>query len=229
MSTTLHLLLGDKHPHDMPAGCITRDHMLALHKALLHWLLTGSPPPLWRNGCLIDTVSELPYTDSWLHQTHSIASATALQGSRPWLPTRLDTPAPPPRAPSPEPSRQRKKAKRKKEATPPRKPQPLPETHPAPTTHDGDKNHDQSHVTTPPAILNHKTASLFPAQTWSQLAQRGSLALSRQTKRFKSNRADNQATLTQYWPHLVPQSLPIRPACKPILPSQPNNLHSYGW
>ena len=64
MSTTLHLLLGNKLPHDMPAGCITRDHMLALHKALLHWLLTGSPPPLWRDGCLIDTISELPYTDS---------------------------------------------------------------------------------------------------------------------------------------------------------------------
>ena len=35
MSTTLHLLLGDKHPHELPNGCITRKHMLALHKALL--------------------------------------------------------------------------------------------------------------------------------------------------------------------------------------------------
>ena len=44
MSTTLHLLLGDKHPHEMPTSCITRGHMLALHKALLNWLLTGTPP-----------------------------------------------------------------------------------------------------------------------------------------------------------------------------------------
>jgi hypothetical protein len=89
-------------------------------------------------------------------------------------------------------------------------------------------NPNRSQVTTTPAVLNRKPASLLPAQTESQIAQRGSLALSRQTKRIKNNRADNQATLTQYWPHLVPPSLPIRHACRPILPPQPNNLHSYG-
>ena len=47
MSTTLHLLSGDKHPHDMPPHCISGDHMLALHRALLRWLLTGTPPHLF--------------------------------------------------------------------------------------------------------------------------------------------------------------------------------------
>jgi hypothetical protein len=46
MSTIFHLLLGDKHPHDMPPKCITRRHMFALHKALLKWLLIGTPIPL---------------------------------------------------------------------------------------------------------------------------------------------------------------------------------------
>ena len=44
MSTTLHLLLGEKHPHNMPPDCIKRGHMLALHKALLKRLLTGTLP-----------------------------------------------------------------------------------------------------------------------------------------------------------------------------------------
>ncbi len=43
MSTTLHLLLGNKHPHAMPSQFITREHMIALHRALLRWLLTGTP------------------------------------------------------------------------------------------------------------------------------------------------------------------------------------------
>jgi len=45
MSTILHLLLGDKHAHEMPLGCITHGHMLALHEALLKRLLTGTPHP----------------------------------------------------------------------------------------------------------------------------------------------------------------------------------------
>jgi hypothetical protein len=44
MSTTLHLLLGDNHPHAMLSQSITREHMLALHTAMLKWLLTGTPP-----------------------------------------------------------------------------------------------------------------------------------------------------------------------------------------
>jgi hypothetical protein len=45
MSTTLHLLLGDKHSHEMPPTSITRGHMLTLHNALLNWLLIGTPHP----------------------------------------------------------------------------------------------------------------------------------------------------------------------------------------
>jgi hypothetical protein len=52
MSTTLHLLLGGIPPHSFPTQFITRDHMLALHRALLEWLIQGNPPDLWNRGCL---------------------------------------------------------------------------------------------------------------------------------------------------------------------------------
>ena len=52
MITTLHLLLGNKHPHALPSGYMSREHMLALYKFLLKWLLTGSPPSLWEDECM---------------------------------------------------------------------------------------------------------------------------------------------------------------------------------
>jgi hypothetical protein len=52
MSTTLHLLLGGIPPHTLPTQFITMEHMLALHGALLEWLLQSNPLDLWRGGCL---------------------------------------------------------------------------------------------------------------------------------------------------------------------------------
>jgi hypothetical protein len=52
MTTTLHLLLGKHRPHKLPPRCISRQHMLALHRGLLRWLITGTPPNLWADGCL---------------------------------------------------------------------------------------------------------------------------------------------------------------------------------
>ena len=46
---------------------ITREHMLALHEALLKWLLTGVPPSLWENECLRDNISAPTITESRLH------------------------------------------------------------------------------------------------------------------------------------------------------------------
>ena len=56
MCTTLHLLLGDKQPHTLPSSYIPRERMLSLHKALLAWLLTGTPPALWEIGCLHEDI-----------------------------------------------------------------------------------------------------------------------------------------------------------------------------
>ena len=52
VSTTLHLLLGGIPPHSLPNQFITREHMMALHRALLDWLIQGNPPDLWTRGCL---------------------------------------------------------------------------------------------------------------------------------------------------------------------------------
>jgi hypothetical protein len=39
-------------PHSLLTQFITRGHMMALHRALLEWLIQGSPPDLWTRGCL---------------------------------------------------------------------------------------------------------------------------------------------------------------------------------
>jgi hypothetical protein len=52
MCTTLHLLLGHNQPHTLPRAYISREKMLSLHKALLAWLLKGTPSALWEIGCL---------------------------------------------------------------------------------------------------------------------------------------------------------------------------------
>ena len=46
MSTTLHILSGGTPPHSLPTQFITRDDMMALHRALLGWLILGIPQPL---------------------------------------------------------------------------------------------------------------------------------------------------------------------------------------
>jgi hypothetical protein len=60
MSTTLHLLLGDKHPHELVPQCITNGYMLALHRALLKWLLMVTTPSMWLERCLTLDVIPLP-------------------------------------------------------------------------------------------------------------------------------------------------------------------------
>ena len=52
MCTTLHLLLGVRHTHELRELYITITHMLTLHRALLEWLITGTPPTLWQLECL---------------------------------------------------------------------------------------------------------------------------------------------------------------------------------
>ncbi len=46
MCTTLHLLLGVSHPHELYESYTTKAHMLSLHRALLEWLIVGTPHAL---------------------------------------------------------------------------------------------------------------------------------------------------------------------------------------
>ena len=93
MSTTLHLLLGNQHPHTLPSGYITRDHMLTLHNSLLTWLLTGRPPSLWEDNCLRPDISAPLSTKLGMSQPLiSINAACALPHGRPWHPCRISIP-----------------------------------------------------------------------------------------------------------------------------------------
>jgi len=95
MSTILHFLLGDKHPHEIRPGHIIRNHMLSFHIALLEWLLAGAPPPLWTGGCLTNTIPPIDTTELWIHSSRNIASVATLPKGRLWHPSRATPPAPP--------------------------------------------------------------------------------------------------------------------------------------
>ncbi len=88
MCTTLNLILKNEHPHTMLERCITREHTLALHRALLHWLLTGTPPSIWDNGCLLHTARPPTIMSSRLHQSYNIAATAALPLGQLWHPVR---------------------------------------------------------------------------------------------------------------------------------------------
>ena len=60
MLTTLRILLGKRRPHELPALYISREKMIHLHKALLAWLITGTPLELWEIGCLYQDVVPPP-------------------------------------------------------------------------------------------------------------------------------------------------------------------------
>jgi hypothetical protein len=105
MSTTFHLLLGNQHPHTLPSGYISREHMLTLHKSLLKWLLTGSHPSLWGNNCMVPDINAPHNAEPGANRPLSIAAAVALPHGRPWHPCRIATPAHALRAPTLPPHR----------------------------------------------------------------------------------------------------------------------------
>ncbi len=72
--------------------------MLALHRALLEWLIQGSPPNFWRGGCLHRGIHPSPGTYTGPHGRVSIAAANLLPKGQ----TRLTLP--PPLAAPPVPS-----------------------------------------------------------------------------------------------------------------------------
>ena len=102
---------GQTPPHAMASSYISREHMLALHRTLLKWLLTGSPPSLSVDECMRPDISAPPIPTPELHRTLSIAAATALPPGRLCHPSRVSTPTPAPRTPTPPPHAPSKKAR----------------------------------------------------------------------------------------------------------------------
>jgi hypothetical protein len=87
MLTTLHLLLGQRRPHELLDNYLSQDHTLLLHKALLTWLITGTPPPLWELGCLNEDISPPPLASTGPYIRQSIAATIADPKGRYWRPT----------------------------------------------------------------------------------------------------------------------------------------------
>ncbi len=96
MCTTLHLLLGDRLPHELPGQYITRDNMLTLHKALLEWLILGTPPAMWQIACIHQDIHRPIQAHTCPYSLLSIAAAASLPKGQPWRPIRSTFVGPPP-------------------------------------------------------------------------------------------------------------------------------------
>ena len=88
MCITLHLLLGDRHPHELQELHITRSHMLTFHRALLERLIVGTPPDLWRLGCLHRDINPPSLAHTGPYPTLSIHATTTLPRGQPWRPKK---------------------------------------------------------------------------------------------------------------------------------------------
>jgi len=97
MCTTLHLLLGNSRPHALPTMHISRDYMHSLHKALLAWLLTGTPPTLWEIGYLHRDIISPPTAHVGPYAQLSVAAAIESPKGEHWRPihpTKIPVEAP---------------------------------------------------------------------------------------------------------------------------------------
>jgi hypothetical protein len=86
MCTTLHLPLGNRHPHELLGHHITRTHMLALHREFLEWLIAGTPPDLWQLGCLHKDIHPPSLAHTGPYPLLSITATTSLAKGQPWRP-----------------------------------------------------------------------------------------------------------------------------------------------
>ena len=88
MCTTLNLLLGDRHAHELPRQYITREQMLTLHMALLKWLILGTPPTWWQIGCIHRNISLPTQAHTCPYFVLSIVATASLPKGQPWRPVR---------------------------------------------------------------------------------------------------------------------------------------------
>jgi len=95
MCTALHLLPRNWHPHELPGLYITRIYMLALHRALLEWLIAGTPPALVKTWCLHQDIHPPTLAHTGPYPMLSISATTLLTKGQPWRPERLTYVGPP--------------------------------------------------------------------------------------------------------------------------------------
>jgi len=86
MCTTLHLLIGNRQPHTLPNLYIPRARILSLHKALLAWLITGTPPALWAGDCLHGDITPPAAAHTGPYERISVAAMIASPKGAHWRP-----------------------------------------------------------------------------------------------------------------------------------------------
>ena len=70
-------------------------HMMALHRALLKWLIAGTPPALWQLGCLHQGIHPASSAHTGPYPLPSISATTMLTKGQPWRPVRSLSVEPP--------------------------------------------------------------------------------------------------------------------------------------
>ncbi len=226
MLTTLRLLLGKRRPHDLHALYISRENMLHLHKALLAWLITETPPALWEIGCLHqDVVSPLAaHIGPCTHQ--SVAATIDCPNGAYWRPSYLaQTPVEAHGLATP--TRQHSGNRSSQEHVTPltHGPSPAP-PHDPPLTTRAVRTRPTSCGKIAAKPGDHSRAHIL---CYEEIKGRNAMASNREKTRAHGNRIRKQSTLVEYCPTLIPNSLPVRPPAAPRTLLLPNNMHNMGW
>jgi len=214
-------------PHSLPIQFITREHMMALHVALLEWLLQGHTPDLWTRGCLNQGILPPQGTCTCPYDCLIIATANLLP-----------------------------KGKSRLAPCPPLGASPIPlimgattmETSLHPTSLTGvpmdqiakeipHRVSDDPDPTTraarpPPSAqraLANKSSPLLMLLSKRGLLRRATMAKRAHYVRIRANKSQHQFMLTGHWPELRPVSLPVYHWTKAPPPLLPRSLPSLGW
>jgi len=214
-------------PHSLPTQFITREHMRALQRALLEWLVQGNPPYLWTRGCLNQGILPPQGTCTCPYVCLSIAATNLLlKGKSRLAPSSPFGAFPIPLIPGTTPMETHL--------------HPLPITE-APMDQNADDNphrsHDDSYPTKGGArsplfaqqAPTNKRSTLILALPKRDLHRRGTAAKRAHSVRVRVNKRLNQPMLTYHWSALRPASFSGYHWTKAHLPLIPKSLLSLGW
>jgi hypothetical protein len=201
--TTLHLTLGRIRPDNINTGNITKRHIFIFHQALIRWLILGTPPNLWNIDCINkDIIRCEPIHFSESHSHCGFMQSLILPNGTNDIPhyhhTRSDTPTP-------------EHINHNPISMPITRP-----VHPIPPKEKTKPPINPLHnnartISIEPTPLPFKplTQKLYPIPSHLDRLKRIAATRRRGTNREKQHHDNNQYPLNNYWPDIIPQSLPI--------------------
>ena len=222
--TTLHLTLGQIRPDKININTdnITRRHILNFHQALLQWLILGTPPDLWNLNCINkDIIRCEPIRFPEAHTRCGLMQSLLLPRGSNTIPRNSQTQHTPTLG-----EHSTRNTAPKRETTPALPVIPRAKNKPPTSSHHNNPITPTTEPTIPPFTRHPKH---YPILSHQERKTRIATARRRGTAREKLHHATNQHPLSDYWPNITPQSLPI--ALHPPTPTPTHtshNIHSIG-